>query len=198
VNALCRDAGIYHISDEAYEHFTYDGARHFSPGSIIDSADHTISLYSLSKSWGFAGWRIGYMVVPPQLHPAILKAQDTNLICASLIAQVAATAVMHSNPDYRTGRLAELARIRTAVLAELGQIGGFCRVPVPDGAFYVLLDLDSPMPDLELTRRLIRDTGLPSCPAAPSVWATAAICASPMALCPPIPPWPASAALRRD
>lgn len=160
VNALCRDTGLYHISDEAYEHFTYDGELHFSPGSITDGAGHTISLYSLSKSWGFAAWRIGYMTVPTQLYPAILKAQDTNLICASLIAQVAATAVMRSSPGYRTDKLADLARTRTAVLEELGRIGGFCRMPIPDGAFYVLLDLDSSLPDIELAHRLIREHGV--------------------------------------
>src|SRR4051812_21752687 len=37
VNQICKNAGIYHISDEAYEYFTYDGAAHFSPGSIDDS-----------------------------------------------------------------------------------------------------------------------------------------------------------------
>ena len=46
LNALCRDRGLYHISDEVYEYFTYDGARHFSPGSIPESDWHTISLVS--------------------------------------------------------------------------------------------------------------------------------------------------------
>ena len=47
VNALCAERGIYHISDEAYEHFTYDGATHFSAASQPGSAAHTISLFSL-------------------------------------------------------------------------------------------------------------------------------------------------------
>ena len=64
VNEICRQHGLYHINDEAYEYFTYGDARHFSPGSIEGSADHTISLFSLSKAYGFASWRIGYMVIP--------------------------------------------------------------------------------------------------------------------------------------
>nr|WP_255210511.1 aminotransferase class I/II-fold pyridoxal phosphate-dependent enzyme [Methylogaea oryzae] len=75
VNALCRERGIYHICDEAYENFLYGQARHFSPGSLPDSAGHTISLYSLSKAYGFASWRIGYMVVPDHLYSAVLKAR---------------------------------------------------------------------------------------------------------------------------
>ena len=73
VNDLCRDRGIYHINDEAYEYFTYDGAQHFSPGSIADSSEHTLSLYSLSKAYGFASWRIGYMVIPAHLLAAVMK-----------------------------------------------------------------------------------------------------------------------------
>jgi aspartate/methionine/tyrosine aminotransferase len=74
VNQLCRERGLFHIHDEAYEYFVYDGARHFSPGSLPDAASHTISLYSLSKSFGFASWRIGAMVIPePLLVP---RAQD--------------------------------------------------------------------------------------------------------------------------
>src|SRR5688572_8458733 len=80
VNALCRDRGIYHFSDEAYEYFTYGEARHVSPGSFPGAAAHTVSLYSLSKAYGFAGWRIGYMVYPEHLDGAMLKSQDTILI----------------------------------------------------------------------------------------------------------------------
>ena len=67
VNQLCRDRGVFHVHDEAYEYFAYAPSRHFSPGSIADAAPHTISLYSLSKGYGMASWRIGYMVVPAAL-----------------------------------------------------------------------------------------------------------------------------------
>ena len=43
LNALCRDRGLYHLSDETYEYFTYGSARHVSPGSFADAAGHTIS-----------------------------------------------------------------------------------------------------------------------------------------------------------
>src|SRR5262249_9123741 len=54
VNELCRRHGVFHIHDEAYEYFVYGGARHFSPGSIPGAGAHTISLYSMSKAYGFA------------------------------------------------------------------------------------------------------------------------------------------------
>src|SRR3954465_8813674 len=51
LNRICQEHDIYHIHDEAYEYFTFGEARHFSPASIPGSARHTISLFSLSKSY---------------------------------------------------------------------------------------------------------------------------------------------------
>ena len=79
VNQLCAERGIFHLSDEAYESFVYDGAEHFSAASLDGSAPHTISLYSLSKAYGFASWRIGWMVFPEKLEAAMRKIQDTLL-----------------------------------------------------------------------------------------------------------------------
>ena len=94
VNTLCRDRGIFHIHDEAYEYFTYGGAGHFSPGSLPEAAGHTISLFSLSKAYGMASWRIGYMVIPEVLAEAVNKIQDTILICPPAVSQHAAIAAL--------------------------------------------------------------------------------------------------------
>src|SRR3954471_4948718 len=67
VNELCRARGLYHLSDEPYEYFVYGGARHVSPVSFEGAADCTLSMYSLSKAYGFAGWRVGYIVYPRRL-----------------------------------------------------------------------------------------------------------------------------------
>src|SRR5580693_9111982 len=100
VNALCRDRGMYHIADEAYEYFTYGSARHVSPGSFPGAAAHTISMYSLSKAYGFAGWRVGYMAYPRHLAPAMIKSQDTILICPPIASQVAAIAALEVGRSY--------------------------------------------------------------------------------------------------
>jgi len=160
VNALCRDAGVYHISDEAYEHFTYGDALHFSPGSLPDSRLHTISLFSLSKSYGFAGWRIGYMVVPPQLYGAILKAQDTNLICATLPAQHAATAVLRAANDYHVEKVKVLAEVRNEVRRALATLAPSCQVPCADGAFYLLIRMNRDVEPMHVVKTLIREHGV--------------------------------------
>jgi aspartate/methionine/tyrosine aminotransferase len=160
VNELCREAGIYHISDEAYEHFTYRGVRHFSPGSIAGSAAHTISLFSFSKTYGFASWRIGYMVVPEQLADAIAKIQDTNLICPPVVSQHAAIGALQAGEPFRRQKIGGIAEARELVLAELEALGERVTVCPADGALYFLLRVDTRLPAMTLVERLIREHGV--------------------------------------
>ncbi len=156
VNALCREHGLYHISDEAYEYFVYEPARHFSAASIEGSAAHTISLYSLSKAYGFASWRIGWMVIPAHLHEAVNKVQDTILICPPVASQFAAVGAMQAGADFRRDKLASLATVRATVMHELSGLSDLCVVPPADGAFYFFLRLNTSLSSLELVQRLIR------------------------------------------
>jgi len=160
VNALCSEHGLYHISDEAYEYFVWDAARHFSPASIEGAEAHTIALYSLSKAYGFASWRIGYMVVPQHLTGAVLKVQDANLICAPRISQVAATAAMRIGKPYCDERHPVIARVRECVLDELKAMRSFCQLPEASGAFYTFLEVDTRLDSQTVAERLIREHGV--------------------------------------
>lgn len=157
VNELCRDRGIYHIHDEAYEYFTYGNARHFSPGSIAEAGDYTISLYSLSKAYGFASWRIGFMVIPEHLFSAVNKIQDTILICPPVASQLAAVGAMKVGAEYCRQKVRELAEVRQLVLTELEQLKDFAVIPPSDGAFYFFLKLNSELPPLALVERLVKE-----------------------------------------
>ena len=164
LNTLCKDKGIYHISDEAYEYFTYADAEHFSPGSIEGSAEHTISLYSFSKAYGFASWRIGYMVLPAHLFLSVQKAQDTILICPPLICQAAAVGALEAGEEYCLSYVKQMAEVRDLVLTELGSLGDSCIVPPSKGAFYFLLRLDTPKDPLDLVTQLVKDYGVAAIP----------------------------------
>ena len=158
INALCAEHGLYHISDEAYEYFTYDGARHFSPGGIPGAGRHTISLYSLSKAYGFAGWRIGYMVAPRHLLEALNKIQDTNLICPPAITQHAALGCLEAGRSYCERQLAGLRDVRRIILDELGRASGeYFSLQPGAGAFYLLLKINSAQDDMTVVERLIRE-----------------------------------------
>ena len=156
VNQLCKEYGLYHISDEAYEYFTYGAARHFSPAGIAGAEKHTISLFSLSKAYGFASWRIGYLLAPEALLPSLLKVQDTNLICPPLITQRAAIGALETGAAYCKDRLQQLATIRSLVTADLLALKGV-HIAATDGAFYLLLKLDTEINDLQLVKSLISE-----------------------------------------
>ncbi len=155
INNLCRDRSIYHISDEAYEYFTYDGVKHHSVGSLSNSKPHTISLFSLSKAYGFASWRIGYMVVPQHLLMPIQKVQDTNLICPPVVSQYAAMGALETGVSYCRQHLAKIAEVRKIVGEQLSSIPDICSVSPSSGAFYYFLKINTSLNDLELTKRLI-------------------------------------------
>jgi aspartate/methionine/tyrosine aminotransferase len=160
VNQLCRDRGIYHISDETYEYFTYDPHQHFSPNAIAQSHDYTIALYSLSKAYGFAGWRIGYMVFPAHLLDSIQKIQDTILICPPLASQYAALGAVKTGIAYSQSFLPQLDGVRQALTEDLRSLGVICQVSPSQGAFYLFLNLATELCDLDLVKHLIDDFGV--------------------------------------
>jgi aspartate/methionine/tyrosine aminotransferase len=157
INGLCRERNVFHVHDEAYEYFTYDGARHFSPASIDDSAGYTITLHSLSKAYGFASWRIGYMTIPAHLFEAVRKIQDTILICPPVISQYAAVGALEAGAAWCREKLRAIAAVRGSVLQSLGQLGELCTVPPATGAFYFFLNANAKMDAMTLVERLVRE-----------------------------------------
>ncbi len=157
VNQLCRDQGVYHIHDEAYEYFVYHNGKHFSPGSIDGAAGHTISLFSLSKAYGFASWRIGAMVIPEVLLESVRKIQDTILICAPVISQFAAIGALEAGAAYCREKLRDITEIRDVVRRELSSLGDRCELPPADGAFYFLLRVQTELPPMRIVERLIQE-----------------------------------------
>jgi aspartate/methionine/tyrosine aminotransferase len=157
ISALCRERGLYHIADEVYEYFTYGAARHVSAAAFPGAAAHTITMFSLSKAYGFAGWRIGYFSYPEHLADAMAKCQDTILVCPTVAAQAGAVAALDAGRDYCRPHVAEFAAIRDIVMARLGELAPLATVPAADGAFYLLLKVDTPLPPLRIAERLIRE-----------------------------------------
>ena len=166
VNDLCRERGLYHICDEAYEYFVYGDAKHFSSASLATANEHTISLYSLSKAYGFASWRVGYAVFPKHLLAALLKVQDTNLICPPLICQHAAIGALQVGSDYCKTHLQHLLKIREQVIRGLQTVQDKIDFVATDGAFYFLLKLHTERSDLDAVKTLINNhqvSAIPGC-----------------------------------
>ena len=157
VNEICRERGIYHISDEAYEYFTYDHVKHISPGAFTGSNQYTISLFSLSKAYGFASWRIGYMVIPQHLLIAVKKVQDTILICPPVVSQYAALGALQAKDNYLKDHIGTIAKVREIVINALQSLENLCTITPANGAFYFFIKVHTKMNDLELVKKLIQE-----------------------------------------
>lgn len=155
VNKICQKHGIYHINDEAYEYFTFNNVKHFSPASLPNSNNHTISLFSLSKAYGFASWRIGYMVIPKDLLMAVKKVQDTILICPPVISQYAALGALNTGIIYCQNYLKEIQKVREMMLESLAKISDICNISPSDGAFYFFLKINTDLKAFDLAKKLI-------------------------------------------
>ena len=160
VNFLCSKFGLYHIHDEAYEYFIYDGAKHFSPASISGSADYTISLFSLSKAYGFASWRVGIGVFPVSMISAINKVLDTLQICAPVISQYAALGALEAGLKYCHEKQTEIIAVRKMFLQAFASLGDLIEVPEARGAFYFLIKPRTTAPPMQIVEQLIKDHGI--------------------------------------
>jgi len=174
INRLCAERGLLHISDEAYADFVHGDVCHHSPGSARGAAAHTVSLFSLSKSHGMAGWRLGFAAVPEALLEPLAKVQDTVLICPPQLSQRAALAALAVEPSWLAERLASLRPRRRQLLAAVAEARStgldLSLLAEPDGAFYALLECGVDRRHggddgvWRLLRRLVLDHGVAALP----------------------------------
>ena len=129
-----------------------------SPGSFAGAEAHTISLYSLSKTYGMAGWRIGYMAYPERLAAAMAKVQDTILICPTVISQVAAAAAMEVGPALLPpARRGARGGSRRRDGGARGRSSRSARCRAAEGAFYCCLRVNVTADPMRVAERLIRE-----------------------------------------
>ncbi len=88
IRDLVEDYEKWLICDETYEYFVYEGDPHISGGSILGLVERTITIGSLSKSYGIPGWRVGYLHAPGDFAKEAIKVQDTTAITAPTPSQV--------------------------------------------------------------------------------------------------------------
>jgi aspartate/methionine/tyrosine aminotransferase len=137
-----RERGGFTLVDEIYLGLSYDEAfGHSALEHGLNDDDSVIVINSFSKYFGMTGWRLGWLVLPPALVPAVEKLAQNLYICASSIAQHAARACFdaESLAEYERRRAAFRER-RDFIVPALGRLG--LPVPVmPDGAFYAYADV---------------------------------------------------------
>eukprot|EP00741_Cyanophora_paradoxa_P007635 tig00001178_g7384.t1 len=147
----CRRRRVWLVSDEVYEDFVHDGAVHCPP-----RGDHVVHIGSFSKSYGMAGWRVGWIAYPPRLSIHMQKIQDTIPTCATVAAQRAALACLREDPAWLAARLADVRANREAVWAAV-EPAGTVRTA---GAIYFLVPLPRGLDEATAVARLAEDHGV--------------------------------------
>ncbi|HWG73224.1 MAG TPA: pyridoxal phosphate-dependent aminotransferase [Acidimicrobiales bacterium] len=129
--------GIWVITDEIYEHLVYgDAAHHSMPVVVPDLADRCVIVNGVAKTYAMTGWRVGWLIGPPDVVKAAanLQSHATSNVCN--VAQRAALAAVTGSLDAVAEMRATYERRRDTIVSMLSDIPGV-RCPTPDGAFYV-------------------------------------------------------------
>lgn len=137
--------GIYILSDEVYEKFVYDGAEHFSPGSMAEVRSKVITVNSLSKTFAMTGWRLGFAAANAKLIDAMVRYNMYDAVCASSVAQVAGVAALRGSQSFLKPIIREYDSRRRMLCTELRDSG--ISFVEPGGAFYVFPKVGGPGSD---------------------------------------------------
>ncbi len=141
LSAIAQSNGLMIISDEIYKHILFDGRTHVSSAQLDDDLKaRTIIADGVAKTYAMTGWRIGWMIAPPQFarQAGNIQSQETSNPCS--VSQAAAVAALTGPQDsVETMRLAFQQR-RDIIVPALNAIPGI-RCPNPGGAFYVFPDI---------------------------------------------------------
>ena len=152
------------ITDEVYEHILYAPHTHTYMASLLGMWERTISCSSLSKTYSITGWRLGYVIAPPEIIDTVKKVHDFLTVGAAAPLQEAAVTGLKFGDDYYRGLQAEYTEKRDLFLAGLDRIG--IAHTVPEGAYYILLDVSEYgyASDLDFCEKLAQYVGVGAVP----------------------------------
>ncbi|MBC3870197.1 pyridoxal phosphate-dependent aminotransferase [Undibacterium oligocarboniphilum] len=155
--ASVRERQGFTIVDEIYQGLTYDG----KPSTALSLDDDVVVINSFSKYFNMTGWRLGWLVVPERIVPAVEKLAQNLFICPSAIAQHAALACFAPETlAIYEARKAAFQRRRDYIVPALRELG--FNIPVtPDGAFYVYADCSHLTKDADaFAKQVLREAGV--------------------------------------
>ena len=141
VARIAREHDLLVISDEIYDRFVYDDARHVSIASEPGMRERTLIVNGFSKCYAMTGWRVGYLAGPADFIRSIIEVKHTLTICTPAVSQAAALAALNGPQDCIAEMRDVYAERRAFLMLALDEMGlPYVR---PDGAFYVYVDITS-------------------------------------------------------
>ncbi len=164
VARLCQEFDVLAITDEIYEHILYDGAVHIPIASLNGMRERSILVNSMSKTYAVTGWRVGWVLAPPELTDCIRKVHDFLTVGAAAPLQQAGAMALSLPDEYYTELAAEYATRRDHLVTSLKQAGFVCYAP--GGAYYLMTDISAFgfRNDVEFVTYLIEKAGVAAVP----------------------------------
>jgi len=165
VHEIAVASDLFLFSDEIYEHFVYDGARHISPATLPGAAERTITISGFSKTFSITGWRVGFLYASARWIPAISYFHDLAYVCAPSAFQHGVAAGLEDLPHTFYTRLVDEYQHKREMICEALRTVGL-EPSVPAGSYYVLADASN-VPggtSVEKAMNLLHLTGVASVP----------------------------------
>jgi aminotransferase len=159
IGGLCQEWDVIALTDEIYEHMVYDGLEHISPATLPGMRARTVIVNGLSKTFSVTGWRVGYVIAPPDMTVAIRKVHDFLTVGAPAPLQAAGAVAMALPDEYYVALQRSYQERRDFMIPVLQEAG--LDPYVPSGAYYVMCDI-SPfgLDDVAFARWLITELGV--------------------------------------
>lgn len=164
IAGLAQKYDVYVITDEVYEHIVYAPHKHVYFASLPGMWERTISCSSLSKTYSITGWRLGYIIAPPEIVDVARKVHDFLTVGAAAPLQEAVIPGLKFGQDYYDSLLEKYTGKRELFLKGLDDLG--LVHTVPEGAYYIMMDISEFhfKSDLEFCEVLAKDVGVGAVP----------------------------------
>ncbi len=161
---LCQEFDALAITDEIYEHITFDGQRHIPIATLPGMRERTILINSMSKTFSVTGWRVGWVIAPPEITNTVRKVHDFLTVGAATPLQQAGIMALGLPDSYFDGLSAEYDARRLAAVSMLSGAGFRCFMP--GGAYYVMCDIRglSAKNDVDFAMDLVSRVGVAGVP----------------------------------
>ena len=162
---LCVEHDAVAITDEIYEHITYDGAEHVPIATLPGMYERSVTISALSKTYSVTGWRVGWAIAAAPLMAGIRPVHDFLTVAAATPLQVAGITALALGPGYYERMRAGYAQRRDVMLRVLAD-GGFEVASAPAGAYYVMADCShlGLGDDVATARHLVEHVGVAAVP----------------------------------